>query len=149
MVEVALGLGLIVSVAFSEILGLAAGGMVVPGYLALEIQHPGRVAMTFACALVTYAIVQGLSRWMLVYGRRRTAAMILVGFAIRYLAQGATATYVVGAGSAMDVIGHIVPGLIAIWIAKQGLVETVATALTAAVVIRLMLVLLVGWGVLA
>src|SRR6267143_394130 len=35
MVEQAVGLGLVISLIFSETLGLAAGGMVVPGYVAL------------------------------------------------------------------------------------------------------------------
>ena len=34
----AIGIGLVLSLIFSETLGLAAGGMVVPGYAALMIQ---------------------------------------------------------------------------------------------------------------
>ena len=149
MVEVTLGLGLILSIAFSEGLGLAAGGMVVPGYLALEIQYPGRLAMTFLCALLTYALVQIASRFALVYGRRRTAAMILVGFLLRYAMQGAVAAYLPAVSESLDIIGHIVPGLIAIWMARQGIVETICTGMMAAVVIRLGLLLLIGWGVLS
>ena len=50
MVEQAIGLGLVVSLIFSETLGLAAGGMVVPGYLALMIHEPLRTAGTVVCA---------------------------------------------------------------------------------------------------
>ena len=149
MVEVALGLGLIISIVFSEVLGLAAGGMVVPGYLALEIHYPGRLAMTFLCALITFGVVQGVSRFALVYGRRRTAAMILVGFVLRHVMTLLVGTYLRDdMASLVDVIGHIIPGLIAIWMARQGVVETICTAVMAAVVIRLSLLLLVGWGVL-
>jgi len=35
--------GLVISLIFSETLGLAAGGMVVPGYLALMIHEPLRI----------------------------------------------------------------------------------------------------------
>lgn len=149
MVEVALGLGLVLSIAFSEVLGLAAGGMVVPGYLALEIQHPGRMAATFLCAILTYAVVQGASRFMLIYGRRRTAAMILVGFCLRFALHGTTATYWPEVSETVEIIGHIVPGLLAIWMARQGIVETICTGIMAAVVIRLCLLLLSGWGILA
>ena len=50
MVEQAIGLGLAISLVFSETLGLAAGGMVVPGYLALMIHEPMRIAGTVATA---------------------------------------------------------------------------------------------------
>ena len=150
MVEVALGLGLILSIVFSELLGLAAGGMVVPGYLALEIHYPGRLAMTFLCALLTFGVVQGASRFMLIYGRRRTAAMILVGFMLRYAMQSAASAYLAPSVSeAVDIIGHIIPGLIAIWMARQGIVATICTGVMAAVVIRLCLILLVGWELLS
>jgi poly-gamma-glutamate biosynthesis protein PgsC/CapC len=149
MAEVTLGLGLVLSVLFSEVLGLAAGGMVVPGYLALEIQYPGRLAMTFLCALLTYALVRGASRFMLIYGRRRTAAMILVAFLLRHAMQAAAANYLPEVAPSLDIIGHIVPGLIAIWMARQGVAETACTGIMAAVVIRLCLLLLMGWGVLS
>ena len=147
MTEVTLGLGLVLSILFSEVLGLAAGGMVVPGYLALEIQHPGRLATTFLCALLTYAVVQLASRFMLIYGRRRPAAMILVGFVLRYAMQAAIGAYMPAGSEMLDIVGHIIPGLIAIWMARQCVTETVCTGIMAAVVIRLCVLLLVGWGV--
>ncbi|HET6428486.1 MAG TPA: poly-gamma-glutamate biosynthesis protein PgsC [Phycisphaerae bacterium] len=149
MVEVALGLGLLLSIAFGEVLGLAAGGMVVPGYLAMELPHPGRLAMTFVCALATYALVQGASRFMLVYGRRRTVAMILVGFLLRGAIDRGVGGYLPEMAASLQVVGYIIPGLLAIWMARQGVVETISTGIMAAVVIRLCLILLVGWGLLA
>ena len=53
LVQISIGLGLVVSLAFSEFLGLAAGGMVVPGYFALGLGDPARVAMTLVVALLT------------------------------------------------------------------------------------------------
>ena len=41
-------------------------------------------------------------------------------------------------------IGFIIPGLIAIWIDRQGIIETLAALITASVVVRLILVLVVG-----
>ena len=35
-----IGIGLVVSLMFSEMFGLAAGGMVVPGYIALYLNRP-------------------------------------------------------------------------------------------------------------
>ena len=53
MIESAIGLGLFISLIFSETLGVAAGGMVVPGYLALMVHDPMRIAGTIIVSLVT------------------------------------------------------------------------------------------------
>jgi hypothetical protein len=41
------------------------------------------------------------------------------------------------------VIGYILPGLIAIWLDRQGVVPTLAALVTSAVVVRLILILVV------
>jgi gamma-polyglutamate biosynthesis protein CapC len=162
LLTLAIGLGLAVSLLFTELLGLATGGLVVPGYLALFLNHPLSLALTFAAALGAWASVRLLASVLIVYGRRRTVLMILFGFlfgaAIRFLTNnvgGATdlskASDWVQAfsaaplsGDAMDVVGFIIPGLIAIWFDKQGIVETVSALLTASVVVRLLLILITG-----
>src|SRR5207245_9439337 len=80
MVETAIGLGLVISLIFSETLGLAAGGMVVPGYLALMIHEPLRIAGTLAVSLLTLGTLQLLLRLPLLYGRRRIVVSVLLGF---------------------------------------------------------------------
>ena len=47
-------------------------------------------------------------------------------------------------GDAVQVIGYIIPGLIAIWLDRQGVIETLAAMITASVVVRLILILVVG-----
>ena len=140
--SLAVGIGLVVSLVFSELFGLAAGGMVVPGYFALTLSSPIDMFLTLITAFATFAIVHALSSLIIVYGRRRTVLMILVGYVlgavVRSLAGGLPDT---AAGDA-TVIGYIIPGLIAIWMERQGIVETISTLLTAAVVIRLVLILL-------
>ncbi len=142
----AIGIGLFVSLLFSEVFGLAAGGMVVPGYIALHLNRPLDVLLTLAAGLVTYAIVHGLSRFMLVYGRRRTVMMILVGYLLGGGLRLASATWMGSLASVPELatIGFIIPGLIAIWIDRQGLVETLSSLLIAAVVVRLVLILALG-----
>jgi hypothetical protein len=58
VVEQAIGLGLLVSLIFSETLGLAAGGMVVPGYIALMVHEPLRLAGTILVSLLTLAAIK-------------------------------------------------------------------------------------------
>lgn len=144
LLPLSVGIGLAVSLLFSEAFGVAAGGMIVPGYLALAMTRPVDVAVTIVAGFITFAIVHALSSFIIVYGRRRTVLMILVGYlvgmAIRWLAPsiGPVGT------TPFDVIGFIIPGLIAIWLDRQGIIETVAAMITASVVVRLVLVLLVG-----
>lgn len=144
----AIGIGLVVSLVFSELLGLAAGGMVVPGYVALHLHDPVSVALTLGAAVITFAVVRTLSSSTIIFGRRRTVLMILIGYMAGALMAQLPGALSAGAGSVQTLdyatIGYIIPGLIAIWIDRQGLLETVSSLLTASVVVRLVLILVLG-----
>ena len=58
MIEVAIGIGLTLSLIVSEVFGVASAGLVVPGYLALYLDQPWRLAATFLVALSTLAVVR-------------------------------------------------------------------------------------------
>ena len=142
-ITLSIGTGLIVSLVLTELFGLAAGGMVVPGYLALFLDRPIIVFLTIASAFLTWAIVKGLSRVAIIYGKRRTAMMILVGFLLGFAAR----LFLEWMGSSHEgfnpadfqIIGYIIPGLMAIWIERQGLLETCCVVLTASALVRLVL----------
>src|SRR5690606_23592612 len=86
VIETAVGLGVLLNLILFETIGLSAGGMVVPGYLALFWDQPMRIVSTFVLAVVTWILVaRVLRRWILLYGRRRYAAMILVGMGLTWL----------------------------------------------------------------
>lgn len=143
LLPLSVGIGLAVSLLMSELFGVATGGLIVPGYFALSLTHPLNILATVAAALATYAIVRAMSMVLIIYGRRRTALMILVGYllgaAMRWLmAQGGQQ------GDEMQVIGYVIPGLLALWLERQGVVETICSLLTASVLVRMVLVLLVG-----
>lgn len=153
IVAVAIGVGLAVSLMFSEVFGLAAGGMVVPGYFALYLGKPIDVLLTLACALATFLVVRLLSTFIIIYGKRRTVMMILIGFLLNSVFSllpvedvliKAGYTPDLESGSAMEVIGYIIPGLVAIWIDRQGLVETLSALTAASIVVRLILILIFG-----
>lgn len=145
---VSIATGLIVTLLFTEMFGLGAGGMIVPGYLALYLDRPGCIALTVIAALVTFAIVKLVARSALVYGRRRITLMLIVGLLVGIALKAAAAWWhgplmepESGLGS-IGVIGFIIPGLIALWIDRQGLVETLAPMLTLTVAVRLVLLVL-------
>ena len=47
MVEISIGLGIILSLVLSEALGVTAGGIIVPGYIALFLHQPVQVFSTY------------------------------------------------------------------------------------------------------
>ena len=53
-----IALGLAVSLLFAELLGVAPGGIIVPGYLALSMQEPLRVVVTLAIGFLTFFVVR-------------------------------------------------------------------------------------------
>ncbi len=144
MVEEAIGLGLVVSLIFSETLGLAAGGMVVPGYIALMIHQPLRALGTVVCALLTLGALKLLSRYALVYGRRRIVVTILIGFAFGALSRNLLLFHYPSLPLDLRTIGFVIPGLIANWMERQGVIPTLCVMITTAVLVRLLLMLLNG-----
>jgi poly-gamma-glutamate biosynthesis protein PgsC/CapC len=150
VLSVAIGVGLAVSLIFSEMFGLAAGGMVVPGYFALYLDQPLDVILTIVVGMGTYLVVHLMSTFIIIFGRRRTVLMILTGYLLRLFMDALPYDAIRSAGFALPgsvdfkVIGYIVPGLIAIWMDRQGLVETLSALLTASVVVRLILILVLG-----
>ncbi len=146
LLVIAIALGIVVSFLFSEVYGMAAGGVVVPGYVALFFDRPFALALTFAVSFGTYALVKTLSSFLILYGRRRTSLTILVAFAL-----GAWASRIESLPAMLEVdsedatvVGYIIPGLIAIWFDRQGVAPTAASLAIASVTVRLLLLLLAG-----
>jgi poly-gamma-glutamate biosynthesis protein PgsC/CapC len=145
LLSVSIGIGLGVSLLLSEFLGIAGGGLVVPGYLALHLTEPITVAVTLAAGLAAFVFVRALSSLIILYGRRRTVLMILAGYLTgmiaRYLIHTHGAPEVLGEHA---VVGFIIPGLIAVWLDRRGVVESLCSLVTASVVVRLILILIFG-----
>lgn len=144
MTEQAIGLGLLISLIFSETLGLAAGGMVVPGYIALLVHEPMRLAGTIVVSLATLWSLKLVSRYALIYGRRRIVVAVLFGFIYGALSRDFLVFHLKGTTLEFQTIGYIIPGLIANWMERQGVVQTVCVMITTAVLVRLFLMLLGG-----
>lgn len=144
IVTISLGLGLVISLAFSEFLGVAAGGMVVPGYVALFLDRPLVVLVTLLVSYLTFFVVHSLSTVAIIYGRRRTVLMILVGFLFGWFIRSLGPLNTGFGAIEFSIVGYIIPGLIAVWIDRQGVLETFSALITASVIIRLALILLTG-----
>jgi poly-gamma-glutamate biosynthesis protein PgsC/CapC len=126
---VALTLGVLLSLIFSEKTGIIPAGLVVPGYLGLVFDQPVFLMMVLLISLLTYVIVTfGISRFVILYGKRKFAAMLVVGISLKLIFDY---FYPIMPFEIYEFrgIGVIVPGLIANTIQKQGLVVTLGSTL--------------------
>jgi poly-gamma-glutamate biosynthesis protein PgsC/CapC len=77
-------IGLAVSLVMSEIFGVSPGGIITPAYLAMTLDDPQVIIVICVIALASYLIVQyGLSRIMMIYGRRKFIAFMLVAVTMK------------------------------------------------------------------
>ena len=77
---IAIGLGMIISLMLTEIVGVTAGGLIVPGYIALSLHNPYAVLFTFCISLITLLILNFLSRFLIIYGKRRLVFCLILSF---------------------------------------------------------------------
>lgn len=142
MVELAIGIGLVLSLVVSEVFGLVSAGLVVPGYIALYLDQPGRLFATVLVALLTWAAVRfGIARLVVLYGRRRFAVTVLTGYLLNTALEQAVLT-LPDAPLELRAIGYIVPGLIANTALSQGPLVTLGMTFFVSALVRLVLVLL-------
>ena len=128
-------LGVIVSMIFTELTGLSAG-LIVPGYLVLALHSPGRIAVTLVLALVSVLLCRLVSRWLILFGRRRFAFLILLTFALNW------ALSAVGL-LPFSVIGVIMPGILAREIDRQG-VKNALLAIATTTLLTALVLLAIG-----
>jgi len=121
--------GIVLSLIFAEKFGISPAGLVVPGYLALIFDQPIMLLSVLIISCITYFIVNnGISRFVILYGRRKFAAMILTGMVLKFvfdLIYPITPFEMVE----MSGIGVVIPGIIANTIQKQGVVITLSTCM--------------------
>jgi len=134
----AIGIGIVVSFGFYEIVGLSPGGIVVPGYIALFLDQPIRILVTLLVALLTYFITSKLSNYIILYGRRRFLTMVLIGFLLKWLIEEIIIKIPIS-GIELRSIGYIIPGLIANEMRRQGILPTIYSLVIVSIIVRLIL----------
>lgn len=121
--------GVVLSLIFAEKFGINPAGLVVPGYLALIFDQPIMLLSVLIISCLTYFIVSnGISKWVILYGRRKFAVMILTGMVIKFIFD---LLYPLTPFEMVEVsgIGVVIPGIIANTIQKQGVVITLSTTM--------------------
>lgn len=141
MASTSIVISIVLGFLFGELTGWLTGGLVVPGYLALYVDQPLRVVMTYAAGALAFLSVKLLANVTVLFGRRRFMACILAG-----ICAGALLDLLTGmlppSGSDLRAIGYVVPGLIANDTWKQGPVKTLLASLAVTLATRAVLILI-------
>lgn len=119
-------IGLVLALLWTELTDVSPGGLIVPGYLALYLGQPARVAATLAAALLALAVYRVLARRLILFGRRRFVLMVLVG-AVLAQAWLLLLPGLFAAPAGLRVIGWIIPGILASSLARQKAAPTLAS----------------------
>ncbi|MDO5564643.1 MAG: poly-gamma-glutamate biosynthesis protein PgsC [Eubacteriales bacterium] len=124
MADKILLIGILISLFFSEIVGLSPAGIIVPAYLALYSHSIDRVIYTIIIALITYFIIKFLSNYSLIYGKRSYALCIIISFLLNILfvqiSKNINTIF-----NIPNIIGILIPGIIANEFIKQGIIKSI------------------------
>ncbi|MCQ8771771.1 poly-gamma-glutamate biosynthesis protein PgsC/CapC [Streptomyces telluris] len=116
---IGIALGLLFSLVCYLTTNLSPGGMITPGWLALTlVESLQRAAMVVGITVLTYLCTLLLQRYVILYGKRLFAAVVLTGVVLQatlyvILQQQFPLMY------ANQTLGFIVPGLIAYQLVRQ------------------------------
>ncbi|ATL31211.1 poly-gamma-glutamate biosynthesis protein PgsC/CapC [Streptomyces formicae] len=116
---VGIALGLLFSLVCYLTTNLSPGGMITPGWLALTlVEDLQRAAMVVGVTVLTYAGTLLMQRFVILYGKRLFAAVVLLGVTLQ-----ATVMIVLSLEFPLmysnQTLGFIVPGLIAYQLVRQ------------------------------
>jgi len=125
---------LMVSIIFSDITNIIPGGIIIPFYFVLHLYDPVKITATVLTSIACVFIIKFLSRYTILYGRRKFAMYLIIGIIIKIIF-----TYLYFGNSYMFynlsmTIGYVVPGILGRTMERQGIILTLG-ALTIVVLI--------------
>ncbi len=127
-------IGILVALVYAEITGVYPGGIIVPAFIALSLDQPLRAILTVLAALLSLLVYKAVSRYFILFGKRRFVFMLLLGafWAQLWLFLAPSLPL---APLEFRVIGLIIPGLLANNLEKQRFLPTLASLITVVVII--------------
>ncbi len=149
MIELAITLGLIFSLLSYEVFGLAAGGIVVPGYIALHLTDIERMLGVFVVSFVTYIIIKILGNYTFLYGRRQMVLSLIIGGLLANISRYYLKFDLAANSIELQAVGWVIPGLIAHWFGKQGVFKTVSVLFVSSTLVRLIVILVFAGSLLS
>ena len=141
-IPIAIGIGMFISLFLTETLGITAGGLIVPGFIGLSMYTPSDIVLTFIVSIITIGIIKFLSKFILIYGKRRLVLCLIIGFLIGFpFIQRSEIEFTEYIGHTY-IVGYIIPGLIASWMDRQGIIRTISTIMITSSIVFLILFLI-------
>ncbi len=140
-------IGLLLSLLFIGITGIYPGGIIVPSYLVVFLGQPERITGTLITALLTFLCYKVISRYVILFGRRRFVFILLTAGLWVYIWY---TLFPVLVPQAMEfrVIGWVIPGLIANHFERQGIIITTCSLITVTVIIFIVgKIISICWGI--
>jgi poly-gamma-glutamate biosynthesis protein PgsC/CapC len=136
-------IGLIIAVLYVEITDVYPGGIIVPAYVALYLDQPLKVLATIVVAVVSILIYKVLSRFLILFGKRRFVMLVLLG-ALLSQSWSLLSPHFFSDRLELRAIGWLIPGLLANNLEKQKFIPTLASLFVVAT-ITYFLVRLIQW----
>lgn len=141
MIELSVTLGIIISLFFIEKFGMAAGGIIIPGYIALQLTTIDRLIGLIFITFITFLLIKGISKFTFLFGRRQMVVALLIGTILSILSHHFLVFNTPSSTVELSAIGWVIPGLIAHWAAKQGFIKTLAMISITSVIVRLLVII--------
>lgn len=126
-------IGLIVAVLYTEIMDIYPGGIIVPAYVALYLDQPIRVVVTIAAALLSLYTYKILSRFLILFGKRRFVMLVLLGGIWAQLWYFLLPHFF-SDPAGLRAIGWLIPGLLANNLEKQKFIPTLSSMFVVSIV---------------
>jgi poly-gamma-glutamate biosynthesis protein PgsC/CapC len=139
-------LGIIVSIIFYEITDISPGGIVVPGLMVMYVNQFDKMVYTVIVAIITYLVVKFISRYLVIFGKRRFVILILVSILINFLLQLLLHSFSINLLN-MSIIGYSIAGIIANDMYRQGIKRTIPSLAIVIVVLELIIIVYQQLGV--
>jgi len=136
MIELAVAIGIVLSLFFIEAFGMAAGGIVVPGYIALQLGEPDRLIGLIIIAFLTFLIIKFISKFVFIFGRRQMVVALLIGTIFSILSHHLMYFNTSQSTLELSAVGWVVPGLVGHWSVKQGFIKTLSMLAIISILVR-------------
>ncbi len=124
--------GILLALVYVETLKTNRAGLAFAVDMATNLDRPERVLATLLVALLSLYSYRALARYLIVFGKRRFALLVLLGVLGSQI-MVLVLPDLIPTGADVQIIGWIIPGLLANNLEKQRLVPTLASLLTVSV----------------
>jgi len=141
MIELAVAIGIVLSLIFIEVFGMAAGGIIVPGYVALQLSEPDRLIGMVIISFITFLSIHFVGKFTFLFGRRQMVISLLIGTIFSIFSHHFMFFNTSQSTVELSAVGWVVPGLIAHWSIKQGFIKTLAMLAIISVLVRLIVII--------